>query len=107
MGLHNAPRDVQAQAQSTPVVLADLPEPLEYGLQHRRGDSFTGVVHAKFKRLSDAFTVDADTATLGSELDRIGDQVGEDLQHTIVIEFRQARFLQHPAARGTRPLPMP
>jgi hypothetical protein len=32
MSLHNTPRDVQTQAQSTRAVLADLPEPLEYGL---------------------------------------------------------------------------
>ena len=48
MGLHNTPRDVKTQAQPTPVVLANLPEPLEYGLQHCSGDALTCVVHAKF-----------------------------------------------------------
>ena len=93
MSLDDAPRDIQAQAQSTSVVLPDLPKPLEHGLEHRHGDSFTGVGHEKFKQLFLAFKVHADTAALGGELDRIGDQIGDDLQHAIMIELRQARLL--------------
>ena len=79
MGLNDATRDVQTQAEPTPVIFADLPEPLKYGLQHRNGNSITGVVYAKLQYILHALVVHMDMSAPGGELDRIGDEVGEYL----------------------------
>jgi hypothetical protein len=68
MSIHNESRNVKPKAHPTPVVLADLPETLEYGFQHRWRDALTNIFHAKLKRAPNRNPVHADTAPLGVNL---------------------------------------
>src|SRR5207249_9756506 len=85
----DALRDVEPETLAPPVVLAHLPEPLEDRLQHRSGNSHAGVADAEPKHASGRFDPDDDLASGRGELDRVRDEVGEDLKHPIVIELRE------------------
>ena len=62
------------------------------GLQHRRRDSHPGVADAEPEHASASrSTRDADLALARRELDRVREEVGEDLEHPIVIEHGAKR----------------
>jgi hypothetical protein len=87
MCFHDAPRDVKAEAQASPVVLTDLPESLEDGSQGALGYAGARVADAEAKLLSDALASEGDFAALRGEFDRIREEVAEHLKHTVVVEF--------------------
>lgn len=94
VGLNDAARDVQAKTQAAPVIFPHLPEALEHGLQRGYGDAFSRVVHTKFVGSTYLFAVDSDATALGREFDGVGDQIGQNLQQSVMVKFRCAWFLQ-------------
>ena len=81
--------------------LPDLPEPLEDRLQHRRGNSHAGVADAEPEQPSRRFDPDHDVPAGRSELDRVRDEVGEDLKQPVVIERREERTGRNLRGRET------
>src|ERR1044071_6712029 len=72
---HDAPRDVEAQSETTPVVAADLPEPSEDCFQVLGRDSRPGVRDRDARLASTALRPDGDSRSRGGEFDRVSDQI--------------------------------
>src|SRR5687768_3188159 len=75
----DAPRDVQTEAESSVVVLADLPEAFEYRLEHVARYAGAGVDHRHAQLVSGAFGANFDAAAARGELHRVRDEIREDL----------------------------
>ena len=68
MCFHDAPRDVKAEAQASPVGPTDLPESLENGSQGVLRYARARVADAEAKLLSDALAAKGDFAALRGDL---------------------------------------
>src|SRR5436305_756111 len=105
---HDASRDVEPQAQTTPIAPPDLPEPPEDGFQVLGRDSRARVRDGNAHLTIRALRPDGDARPRRRELDRVSDQIGDDLQRAVVIESgekrRPADLFQPDSARiGGRP----
>src|SRR3954454_16141143 len=88
---HDASRDIEPQAQTTPVAAPDLPEPPEDGFQVLGRDSRSRVRDRHAHLAIHALCPDGNARPRRRELDRVSDQVGDDLQRAVVIESGEKR----------------
>lgn len=100
VSFHDASGDIKAEAQSSPIILPELPEPLENGLEHVVGDAGTCVADGKTKFVCGADAFNSNGAALRRELDRVRDEIGQHLEHSIAIEFGQQGPLGHLGPKG-------
>ena len=86
MCFEDAPRDVEAEAESPPVAAADLPELPEDGLQARGGNSPSGIRDGDAHLAPGAPRADGDAGPSRRELERVAEQIGEHLEDPLAIE---------------------
>src|SRR4051812_12694250 len=85
--------DVEAEAQASSIILADLPEALEDRVQHVGGYPRAGVIDGEANEVSGPRADDPDPTPLRCELDRVREEIGEHLEHPIVVEVCRERGL--------------
>src|SRR5690606_8465012 len=84
--LDDAARDGEAEAGAGAAGAARLPERVEEARALLLGDARPGVRDAEDDVAAVARRAHGDAAALGRELDRVVDQVGEDLEDAVVVD---------------------
>ena len=83
--LDDALRDVQAKPRACAPRLARLPEPIEQVRQALRGNSRSRVGDAEHHLATGGARANIDAAAPRRELERVADEVGEDLEDTTAV----------------------
>src|SRR5687768_16565953 len=96
MRLDQAAGYVEAESQAPAVVLAGLREPFEHGLERVGGYARTAIRDRQANLAVDTIATDDDFSARRGELERIGDQVGEHLEDTVMVERRSERSGRQP-----------
>ncbi len=106
LGLHDALRDGEAETRSEPSGPLGLPEPVEDPRQVLLRNAGSGVGHEEPHLGAARLYPERDRAALGGELDRVADDVREDLQHPAPVachvQVGAADRLQAQALLGRR-----
>src|SRR6185295_11619841 len=87
MGRDETPRNVQAESQPTAVALGALPESLEDRVELVFGYPDSQVTNGEPHLSSKPLDADCHARTRPTELDGVCDQVAEDLENPLGIEF--------------------
>src|ERR1051325_5086066 len=95
MQLNEVPRDRQTQSQSALLPRNRsfrLTKTIEHVRQELRRDAVAGIADCQSSRRLDAVEIDAHTAAPLRKLDRVGEQIPDDLPQTIWVAFHQTLF---------------
>src|SRR5699024_9953341 len=85
VGFDQSPGDEQAESDTGASVFLRLPEAVEDVRQRVFANALPRIRHAEDRTASGAFRLHRDQAAFWSELDRVADQVRQDLQHPFAI----------------------
>src|SRR3954468_3779186 len=79
--------DVQPQPEAAPIAVISLEAAVEDLFEQVRRDSFAGVLHHEADATFPQLDAHRDAAALGSELDRVADEIGQHLEDPFVVEL--------------------
>ena len=107
MRFHDAFGNEQLEAEAAAIVLRDLPEPLEDGLQLVSCDTCSRVRHREDDFSSYRLCAKENPSALAGEFDRVAEKVGQHLKHAFVIEHLRGLLEQRWLERGRPDLLLP
>jgi hypothetical protein len=86
VSLHDALGDVEAEPYASSIIRVDLTKPLEDHFHLVRRDSLAGVADGEVQFIRDSFYADDNSPSLRRELDRVAQNVRENLEDPRWIE---------------------